>query len=156
MNKITLPEQFKIVQAIAPAAGGSALTGDYVSLKNAHRAWIVVNITQGNAATVAIGVNQAAVVAGTGAAAVTDAFKIWANQDTAAGDSLVQQTDAATFTTSVTVKNKQVVILVDPAKLDNPCIAVTAGASNAANIVQAEYFLETRYPGDNPPSAIVD
>lgn len=154
--KHIFPESCKLVHAIAPAANGSALTGDYISLKTAHKVWAIVNLTQANAATVTIGLNGASDVAGTGAAALTDMFKIWANQATATTDTLAKQAEAATFVTSAALANKQIVIMIDPAKIDSQCIALTIGASNAANLVQAEYYVETRYPGENPPSVIID
>ncbi|SDE20996.1 hypothetical protein [Desulfuromonas thiophila] len=153
-----LCEQFKIVEAIAPQAGGSAVDGDYVSLKHCTRAIVAVSLTQGNAATVALTLEKATAVDGTGSTAITTAAKLWANEDTAAGDTLTRQTDAVAFTTSAAVKNKQVIFEIDPVTLGDgyDCICVKAGASNAANIVQATYLLEGRYQQAAPPSATVD
>ncbi|NSW52202.1 MAG: hypothetical protein HPY85_06835 [Anaerolineae bacterium] len=155
----SLIEVNKFVEALCPQVS-AALTGDYISLKGAHRAWVVVHIQQANAATIEIGVNEATSVAGGSAAAIAKDMKIWANEDLAAGDTLTRQTDADTFTTSAALKHKMVVIEIDPGLLSDgfDCIAVTLGASNAANIVQAMYVIEPRYAGSpaNMPSAIVD
>lgn len=160
MSCITLPEQFKIVEALAPAADAAGRTGDYVSLKNCSRATIVVHITQGNAATIALTVEQATAVAGTSSKAITVAVPIWSDLDTATAETLVRRTDAVSYTTDAGVKNKVVVFQIDPETLDIAngfdCITVKTGASNAANITQAMYLLETTYQQATPPAAITD
>ena len=158
MEKITLPENFKYVRAIDPQTAAAGADGDYVSLKNAHRAWVIVDITQGNAATIAITLEKATAVAGTGSVAITASVPIWSNLDTAATDTLVRRTDAVAYTTDAGVKNKQVIFQIEPAALGETfdCICVKAGASNAANIISASYLLQTRYPQATPPTAITD
>ena len=157
----TLPEQAKLVEALTPAADAAGRTSDWVSLKNAHKAYVVVSMDQGNAATVLLSLLQAQAVAGTGVKAGPD-VPIWANLDCAASDALVREaTDADTYTTDAGVKHKMVVFEVDPAKLDVAggfdCIAVSTGASNAANITAALFVLTPlRYAASTPPSAIVD
>ena len=153
-------ENMKAVEALKPQAG-AALTGDYVSLKNCHKAIVVIHINQANAATMAISLMQASAVAPTGAKATTVAHRIWANEDCVTSDVLVRQTDAISFTTSAAIKDKIVVFEVDPATLDLAngfdCLAVKTGASNAANITAAMYFLVNhRYQAATPPSGIVD
>lgn len=158
--RISLPEQFKIVEAMPNATDAAGRTGDYVSLKNAVMAWIFVDITQGHAATIALTVEQASAVAGTGSKAITVTVPIWSNLDTAASDTLVRRTDAVSYTTDAGVKNKQVIFQIDPATLDLAnsfdCITVKTGASNAANLTSATYFIQTRYPQATPPAAITD
>lgn len=155
----TYPEHIKFVEAITPQAG-AAITGDYVSLKNATEAYIYVNINQANAATVAITVEQATDVAGTNSKAITNVVPIWANQDTVASDTLVRQTDAVSFTTSAATKQKMVIFKIDPALLDVAggftSITVKTGASNAANITSALYLLDSKRNQATPPSMIVD
>lgn len=155
-----LVEGAKLVELLAPATDAAGRTGDYVTLKDAARAYIVVHIAQGNAATVAISPKQASAVAGTGVKAIS-ACRIWANQDTASSDTLVAQTSAVSFTTSAALANKLVVFEVDAASLDVSngfdCLTVVTGASNAANLTQATVVLVGhRYQGATPPSAIVD
>ena len=158
MGSLCLPEQFKIVEALKPQTNAGALTSDYVSLKNVNMAWIVVNLQQANAATLALTVNEATLVDGTGTTAILKTFPIWSNLDTAASDSLVKRTAAASYTTDAGVKNKIVVIQIDPAILSAgfDVICFMCGASNAANIVGALYVLQTRYGQDGPPAAITD
>lgn len=157
---IHIPQSLRPVEALAPAADAAGRTGDYISLKNAHRAYVVVHITQGNAATVALTIEQATSVAGGGTKAITVAVPIWANQDTATDDTIARQTDAVSFTTSAAVKNKVVIFQIAPDFLDLAngfdCITVKTGASHASNITQAMYFLDQRYPAAVPLTAITD
>jgi len=46
---IKIPGDLNVVTGLAPTAGGSAATGDYISLKYAHRVWIVFSVKQGEA-----------------------------------------------------------------------------------------------------------
>lgn len=158
MEKITLPENFKIVRAIDPQTAAAGADGDYISLKNAHRVWVLVEITQGNAATIALTLEKATAVAGTGSVAITNAVPIWSNAATGTSDTLVRQTDAVSFTTSAALASKQVIFQVEPASLGEgfDCLCVKAGASNAANVISATYLLQTRYPQATPPTAITD
>ena len=159
-HPFSLVQNTKLVEALAPAADAAGRAGDYVTLKNTHKAFIVVHITQGNAATVALTPYQAQNVAALNEK-VIPAVPIWANQDTGASDALVAQTAAANFTTSAAVKNKMVVFEIDPAVLDVnngfDCLTVKTGASNAANITYALFILAgQRYPQATPPTAITD
>jgi hypothetical protein len=155
----SLPQQAQIVGVLNPATDAAGRTGAWFSLKNAAKAFIVVHITQGNAATILLSLLQASAVAGTGAKAVTG--KIWTALDTATTDVLAAQADATTFTTDAALKNKIVVFEVDPANLDLAnnfnTLTVSTGASNVANITEAvAYVVPARYSGTPMPSAIVD
>lgn len=154
-----IPESLKVVEALGPAADAAGRTSVYVSLKNVQKARIAVHINQGNAATVALTPKQASAVAGTGSKVLANVVPIWADQDCAASDTLARQTDAVNFTTDAGLKRKIVIFQIDPVSLDVAggfdCIAITTGASNAANITAAQFLLEMRYEGDTP-SVIVD
>lgn len=155
---ITFPQECKIVEAIAPQAGG-AITGDYVSLKHCGVAYVLVHIDQANAAAVAITIEKATAVAGTGTTAITTAVRIWANEDCATSDTLVAQTAAVSFTTSAAVKHKVVVFEIDLSALEATfdCITVKTAASDVANITSAMYLLfNQRYAKATPPAAITD
>ena len=65
-----IPEKDKPVEAITPQAGG-AITGAYVSLRDAEMCFVLININQANAATVDITIEQATDVAGTGSKVIT-------------------------------------------------------------------------------------
>ena len=146
----SLAQNLKITDALAPATDAAGRTSLYVSLKNAHKAYLVVHITQGNAATILLSILQATAIAGTGSKVLANAVPIWANLDTVAAEALVRATDAVNYTTDAGVKNKIVVFEIDPAKLDVAggfdCVAVSTGASNVANITQAMWIIgPTRY-----------
>ena len=153
-----LTEEMKIVQALEPATDAAGRTADYVSLKNINMAWIVLHITQGNAATIAITVEKATAVAPTGSTAITEVVPIWVNADLAASDTLVKQTSAVAFTTDAGVKHKQVIFQIDPALLGPTfdVITVKTGASDIANITSAQYYLVTAYKQATPPTALTD
>ncbi len=159
MNHLQLPENLLPISVLAPAADAAGRTGAWVSLKSANRAWVLVYIDQGNAATVAISINQASAVAGTGSKVITNTVPIWANQDGAASV-FTRATDAVNFTTSAAVKKKLVIFEIDPASLDVAggfdCITVITGASNAANITSALLLLETSYGQATPINALAD
>lgn len=155
-----LSESTKIVEALKPQAG-AALTADYVSLKNVGMAYVLVHINQANAATVAITIEQASAVAGTGSKPITISQPIWVNQDCASSDTLVRQNDGVGFTTSAAIAQKLVVFQIDPATLDQAngfnCITVKTGASHADNITSALYVLaDYRQQPAIEISAIVD
>lgn len=156
----SLPETHHIVDGLTPAADAAGRTSDWVSLKNIGRCFVVCHIDQGNAATIALTLLQATAVAGTGSKAVATNVPIWANQDTATSDVLVRQTDGVAFTTSAAVKRKIVIFQVDPTALDVnndfDCIAVSTGASNAANITSVLFIGDSYYKQETLPSVIVD
>lgn len=162
MAKFSLPEVIKIVEALAPAADAAGrAAGNAVSLKNYSKAWLLVTLTQGNAATVLLSILQATNVAKAGGKVLTNAVRIWANLDTSLTDTLVRAADAVNYTTDAGVKNKQVLFEIDPAYLDVAggfdCVYMSTGASNAANITSAVWLLSgARFGSATPPSAIVD
>ena len=159
-HKFCLPEEAKIVGAMAPAADAAGRTSRYVSCKTAHKMYIVCYINQGNAATISLTPQQAKDVSGTSAKNITTS-RIWVCTDTATSDAFVRQTDAANYTTDAGLKEKTVVFEIDPAALDEANgfkdVAIVTGASNAANITSA-LFIATplRYPANVPPSITVD
>ena len=160
MPFIFIPEVFKVVEAMPNATDAAGRTGRYVSLKNATCCYVELAITQGNAATIALSIEQATAVAGTGTKVLATAVPIWSNLDTAATDTLVRRTDAVNITTDAGVKNKIVIFQIDPATLDAvngfDCVTVKTGASNVANITGARYWIQNRYQQATPPAAITD
>lgn len=153
----SLPQNCKIVTGLTPQAG-AGLTGDYVSLKNAHKCWIIVESSGGHATAATFGVNEAPDVAPASSQAIAALMPNWINNATATTDTLVKGADAATVTTDGLATPKMIVIEVDPAILTSgyDCIAVTEGASNADNITSVIYILWERYKQATPPSAILD
>ncbi len=156
---VTLPEVFKIVQGKSPTTTTGGFTADYVSLKNVHRAWVIVELTQAVAHATVVSLMRATAVAPTGATAVTETVPIWENEATGTSDTLVRQTDAASITLTADAENKTVVMLIDPAKLTDTfdCIAAKlSDSSQATNFASVTYLLETRYAQATPPTAITD
>lgn len=149
----TIPEQVPVTMALVPATDAAGRTSSYFSVRNAAKCYFIVNIIQGNAATVGLTVVQATAAAGTGSKAIAGTHRIWATQDVATAATVMptRQTDASSFTTSATLANKVVVIEVDPAtNLDVAggfCyVAIVTGASNVANLTQASVqFVGPRY-----------
>lgn len=137
-------ENIKIVAAVPPQAG-AAITGDYVSLKKAGHVAVLVDINQAHAAPVAITIEQATKVDGTGSKALAVNVPIYLVADAATSDEWVRQTDDVEFTTSAAQKHKLVAFELDASALDLAggfdCITVKTAASNAANITQASYIL---------------
>jgi hypothetical protein len=151
----------KLVEAMPNATDAAGRTGDWVSLKNYALCYVIVDVTQGVATTIAISINQATAVAGTASKVITNTVPIWSNLDTVASDTFVARTAAVNYTTDAGVKNKIVVFQIDPSSLDLAngfdCIAVVTGASSASNLTHATYMLVgPRYGGATPPSAIID
>jgi hypothetical protein len=155
----SLPQQAQIVNLLKPATDAAGRTSIYFSLKNALKAYILVHIDQGNAATIALNLLQASAVAGTGSKALVG--RIWSNLDTVASDLFTQQADASTYTTDAALKVKQVVFEVDASFLDLAnsftSIAIQTGASNVANLTEAiAIVLPARFSGATMPTALTD
>lgn len=155
---MNLIEKTHPVAAFKPQTGGSAITGDYISLQNAEHVTVLVHINQANAATVALTIEQATAVAGTSSKAITNAVPIYLIADAATSDVWAAQTAAVSYTTDATLKEKLVAFEIPASSLDLAngfdCITVKAGASNAANILSAVYIMSgERYQGK---TAIVD
>jgi len=144
---------------LLPAAGDAAgRTGRYASLKNAIKAFVVVEVNQGNAATVQVSILQAKDVSGTGSKAI-NASPISLINDTSTIDAFTAQTAAASFTTDASLKDKLIVFEILPeAALDVNngfrTIAVQTGASNAANVTGAKlvYVASIKALGASLPS----
>lgn len=148
------------VELLNPAADAAGRTSRYISLKNAMKVSIEVHLTQGNAATVLLSVLQATNVAGAGSKAIA-AVPIFSNLDTSISDAETARTAGATYTTDAATKNKTVRFeFVPEAALDMAngfvCIAISTGASNAANITQAEARILTQIQSASPPNTYVN
>lgn len=130
---------------LAAAADAAGRTSRYASLKNALKAYVLVEVNQGNAATVALTVLQATNVSGAGSA-VVNAMPIALVDATGTTDAFVVQTPAANFTTDATLADKLVLFEILPEAVLNvaggyDCIAIQTGASNAANVTRAELVI---------------
>lgn len=154
----SIPQDMKVVLGLAPQHG-AALSSDYVSLKAAHKCWVIVVVNQGQANQMVIALEQATDVAGTGHIPIVNAVPIWLCEDADTSDALVAQTAAVSLTLTVGVTKKIAIFEVDPALFtlaNADCLKVTTGASHADNQTCVLFLLATRYPAETPPSAIVD
>ena len=158
MSEFTFPENCKVVNGFTALGIGTAgaVYGVWISLKHAHKVWIVVNYRQGDATQVVWGVQKATAIAGTNAIAMTDLFPIWANLATATSDLLVARTAAATYTFDVGQATKLLIIEVDPAALGNftdgvtpyTCIRAYPFSANipVTSAWAMTYVVQPRYP----------
>jgi hypothetical protein len=156
----SLAQEASLVTAMALATDAAGRTGSYVTLKNAHKAFLVFHIHQGNAATIALSVEQATAVAGTSAKALS-VVRWWACINESSSDVLVRQTDGASYTTDAGTQDKIVVAEIDPGDLEMAnsfiTIAPVTGASNVANLTSCIAMLTPmRYAADQPPTAIAN
>jgi hypothetical protein len=155
-HPFTLPEEAKVVGSLKPATDAAGRSGRWINAGFAHKIYAVFHIDQGNAATIALSVQQATDSSGTGAKAITGNVRIWSDQDLATNaDLLVRQADGTSFTTDANVKEKLVVIELDPATLDVAngfrYVRFNTGASNVANLTQATILATPlRYPSQVP------
>ena len=133
--------------------------GVYANLRNALKAWLVVEVNQGNAATVALTLLQATTVGGAGSKAISNAVPVWLNNATATSDALVAQAAALGYTTDATLADKLVIFEIIPEDtLDQVNgfnhVSVSTGASNAANITGARLHIYGSYQGATVPTTI--
>jgi hypothetical protein len=153
------PERYKIVCGSPVATTNGGITGDYISLKNAHRVLVVANMLQAASHATALGFSEATAVAPTGAQAGTALMPVWKCADIATTDALVRASDAASIACSAGTTNQVLVMEIIPERLTAgyDCIAATlANSGEATNFATITYIIETRYPQATPPSAIVD
>lgn len=160
MNSPNIPAGLLPVSILCPAADAAGRTGIYVSLRSVKRAWLLFYADQGNAATIAVSIQQASAVAGTGTKVITNTIPIWVNQDANTAATFTRATDAVNYTTSAAVKKKWIVFELDPATLDLAngfdCVTLITGASNAANITSGFALLEPRYMQETAVNAVID
>ena len=157
-----LPENVKIVEGLAPQIGAAAaVTGDYVSLKGYHKAYVVIHYNQGDATDITWNVTRATAVLPSAAAVMTELMRIWSNLACATSDLFVERTAAVNYATGATQVHKIVVFEVDPDALTDTfdCIAgASTTAIAATSTVSMLYILIPRYAGRvlTSPSAIID
>jgi hypothetical protein len=159
--KIDFPQHFKLVDATAgPVTTNGGVTCDYVSLKHAVKAWLVLQFTQAVGHATAVQPQTATAVAGTGAASITHSARWWLNDDTATLDALTEQTAATSMAVAATVKKKMMVVEIDVVQW-NAASADVAGAtisdsSQATNFVSGVWVIQPKHGGDPPLTAITD
>lgn len=158
-RQFSMPAQIPPVSLLPAATDAAGRTGSYRSLRGAVKAYIVAEVNQGNASTVAFTPLQAKDSSGTGSKAI-NSCPIWLVADTSVTDALVAQAAAANFTTSAALKDKLVVFELEPdAVLDVAGgfqhIALQTGASNASNVTAALLYILPSYEQATPPTTYV-
>lgn len=144
-----IPEGLLPVEGLAPQVGAAAaVTGDYISLKNAQMAWVVIHYNQGDATDITWHVNRATAVAPTGAAVLANVVPIYSNLDCATSNTLVKRTSAVNYASGTGQTHKIIVFQIDPASLGST-YDVIAGASTTAiaatSTVSIMYYVMPRY-----------
>lgn len=154
----SMPYEFPPIVLLPAAADAAGRTStNYVSLANALKAWIVCEVNQGNAATVAFTPLQASALTGFGSKALLASVPIWLNDATASSDALVAQAFAANFTTDATLADKIVIFEILPEEVMDLAngfhhLGVSTGASNAANITRVELVIWRGQQGASAPT----
>jgi hypothetical protein len=162
MSVFSLPENAKVVEGLAPQVGtAAAVTGDYVSLKNYQKAYVVIHYTQGDATDITWNVTRATNTSAGSAAVMTETMRIWSDLDCAASDLLVERTAAVNYASGAGQKHKVIIFEVDPASLTDTfdCIAgASTTAIAATSAVEIMYYLVPKYATRvlTSPSAISD
>lgn len=170
-RQFRLWEQGHVVSLLAPAADSAGRTSSYVSLLNAHKAYIVCMVDQGNAAQVTFTPLQAQDTSGTNSKDLTANAPIVANLNTASSDTLAVAAAATSYQTDAGTNNKIVIFEIEPQEvmdvnsltenansIPQPFnhIAIQTSASNASNITAALLVqIPLRYAQQLPPTAIV-
>ncbi len=162
-STLNLPQAFKIVTAILPLTSNTGKTSDYISMKHAHKVWIVVHATQDTGHATTFTPSVATGVLPAGATPATYASKWWLNTDVSLTDTLVRQTDAVAITLDAGATDQLAVIEIDPAEqiathgATFDCLGVIcSNSAQAANFVSVVFYVEERYPQATPPTAITD
>jgi len=157
MSNLQLPQGGLLINGFKPQVNTAAIAGDWVSMKLAHKIWVVFHMAQGHAAQSTLSLYEATDVAGTDAAVVTETHPIWYNLDCDT-DIFTRATDAATYELDVALKTKLVVFQFDASQFSSgfDCVKGYAGASNILNIVGCTYVLDNRYKQATPSSVIID
>ena len=160
-RQFSMAYQLKGIELLNPAADAAGRTSPYRSLKNALKVFVEVHITQGNAATILLSLLQATNVAGSGSKAVSTGALLFSNLDTSVNDTLTSRATAATYTTDAATKNKIVTFEFAPEQIMDvangfDCLAISTGASNAANITQAKLYMLQQIQGASAPNSYVD
>jgi len=149
---LDLVEGAKIIQAVKPTTQGSATvnSGDYISMKNAHAVWTIINVDSATT-SVTFTPKNASAYAGTGAAAVDGGCKFWVNTNTTNLDRIAATTYSPAYTLANNANAALVVCRYDPANApsSHPYFSMTASSAGtaAAGRMAMTYIVEPRYAG---------
>lgn len=158
---MNIPEQFKVVNILAPTTDASARTSTWSTLKDSIKAWIVVNVSNAAATALTVTPTQATAVAGSSAKPIP-VSNIWSCLDGVASDLLVRRTSAVAYATPATAtKICTIIIEIDPASLDSAggfdCVGFATLGAAATNLLSAQLICQMRYDGAaTMPSVLTD
>jgi hypothetical protein len=166
MSNFEFPENCKIVQGLACTVGAAgALPSDYVSLKNAHRAWAVIQYTDAGGAAVVITPQFDVSVAAANNTASAQLHRMWANEDTGTNDLMVEEDPPAIiYTTDGVISNSLIIIEIDTADMGNllgvpyDCVRIAPNAVAVGDYWTVWFVIQPRYQSAviNQPSIIID
>lgn len=160
-RQYSMPYSFPPFALLEPAADAAGRTStNYLSLRNAEKAWIVCYIKQGNAATILLSPLQATSLAGASSKAISNAVPIQLCDSALVADAFVVQAAGTTFTTDANVATKIVIFEITPEVAMDVTngfnhIGISTGASNAANITSALLITWNSYQGASQPATII-
>ena len=158
----SFPENCKIIEGLSPRIGTTvAMTGDYISVKNYNKVYVLIHYQCVDATAEVFGVMKSPLVSGVGAIPTTELWRIWSNLDCATADPLVERTAATSYAIDAVAGHKIIVFEVDPAALTAgyDCIAgYTLSGLAVTETISMLYICVPRYPGRalTQPVAITD
>jgi hypothetical protein len=156
----TFPEDCKVTLLYQGAA--NAVDCDIISLKNAHKCWLLITHTGASDTDLVLTLNEATDVAGGTSAAIAIACPIWRNMTLGtANDLLVRTTDAYAYTIDTTEsadRQQMIVWEIDPTIFSDgyDCLKVTDSGGNASNVCSILAITDPRQKQDPLLSNIVD
>ena len=154
----TFPEDCHITNLYTGAA--NAVACDIISLKNAHKCWIMFHHTGSSDTDLVLTLNEATDVAGGTSAAITVACPIWVDGDAgSASDTLVRGTDTYAYTINTGDNPIQLGVWeIDPTIFSDgyDCLKITDSGGNASNVVSIFAITDPRQKADQTASNIID
>lgn len=146
-----IPEGLFPVSMTAPVTTNGGITTDYVSLKNAVQAFLVVHLKQTVGHATAIAPKRATAVDGTGVAVLANVVPIWYGNVTTSTNALTRQTDAVNYTMGGSVTGDVYVIFqIDPANLGSTYDVLglaIADSSQATNFAEVTCWVQPKFAG---------
>jgi len=130
-RQFRLWENAAVVSLLPAAADAAGRTSAYVTMREAHKAFIVCEVNQGNAAQVTFTPLQAQDISGTNSKAIS-ATPIAVNLNTAVSDQFTVGIAAANYQTDAGTNNKIVIFEIEPGE----CMDLTWGTNNASGVAQ--------------------
>jgi hypothetical protein len=150
---LDIPFKQSVVTGLAPISTSSARTADYLNMALVLRVIIIATLTQAVGHATSLTLRQAKDNTGTSLKDLANNVPIWANEDVAAADGLTKQTDGVAYTVDDDVKNKKVIFQVEGDDMDvangfTHLTVVSGASSQATDLINIEYIVESRTPGE--------